>query len=235
MGKLYGIGVGPGDPELLTLKAYRILQQADVIFTPEKKKGAGSFAFDIIKEYVKDSKAQIVCLEYPMHYHGDELRKMWQENGSRIAEYLKSEKTGVFITLGDPSVYSTFMYTLPYIEAFGIETEVIPGVPSFCMAAAVSKTPLMAWDEDLVIAPVRKNSAEDLQKLLTEHDNVVFMKPSSDQEALLTAIRKSKREKSFILVEKAGTKEQHLIRDYNELKERDVPYLSLMILKAGKQ
>lgn len=235
MGKLYGIGVGPGDPELLTLKAYKILQQADVIFCPEKKKGAGSFAFDIIKEHIKDSKAQIVNLEYPMHYHGDELKKMWQENGRLIAEYLKGEKTGAFITLGDPSVYSTFMYTLPYIEAFGTETEVIPGIPSFCAAAAISRTPLTAWDEDLVIAPVRKNSPEDLTKLLTEHDNVVFMKPSSDKEALLTAIKESGKENSFVLVEKAGTKEQRLIRDYKELKENDVPYLSLMILKAGKQ
>ena len=75
MGKLYGIGVGPGDPELLTLKAYKILQKADVIFCPEKKKGAGSFAFGIIKEHIKDSKARIVDLEYPMHYHGDELKK----------------------------------------------------------------------------------------------------------------------------------------------------------------
>ena len=162
MGKLYGIGVGPGDPELLTLKAYKILNQADVIFCPEKKKGAGSFAFDIIKEHIKDSKAQIVNLEYPMHYKGDELKKMWEENGRLISEYLKGDKTGAFITLGDPSVYSTFMYTLPYIEAFGTETEVVPGIPSFCAAAAISKIPLTAWDEDLVIAPVRKNNAADL-------------------------------------------------------------------------
>lgn len=235
MGKLYGIGVGPGDPELLTLKAYKILQKADVIFCPEKKKGAGSFAFDIIKEHIKDSKARIVDLEYPMHYHGDELKKMWQENGRIISEYLKGEKTGAFITLGDPSVYSTFMYTLPYIEAFGTEIEVIPGIPSFCAAAAISRTPLTAWDEDLLVAPVRKNSPEDLTKLLKEHDNVVFMKPSSDKEALLTAIKESGRENSFVLVEKAGTKEQRLICDCNELKENDIPYLSLMILKDQKQ
>ena len=74
-GKIIRNGVGPGDPELLTLKAYKILNQADVIFCPEKKKGAGSFAFDIIKEHIKDSKAQIVNLEYPMHYKGDELKK----------------------------------------------------------------------------------------------------------------------------------------------------------------
>ena len=65
MGKLYGIGVGPGDPELLTMKAHRILHQADVIFCPEKEAGAGSFAFDIIEELVKDAKAEIVNLVYP--------------------------------------------------------------------------------------------------------------------------------------------------------------------------
>ena len=83
---------------------------------------------------------------------------MWQENGRIISEYLKGEKTGAFITLGDPSVYSTFMYTLPYIEAFGTEIEVIPGIPSFCAAAAISRTPLTAWDEDLLVAPVRKTA-----------------------------------------------------------------------------
>ena len=222
MGKLYGIGVGPGDPELLTLKAYKILNQADVIFCPEKKKGAGSFAFDIIKEHIKDSKAQIVNLEYPMHYKGDELKKMWEENGRLISEYLKGDKTGAFITLGDPSV-------------FGTETEVVPGIPSFCAAAAISKIPLTAWDEDLVIAPVRKNNAADLEKLLTEHENVVLMKPSTDSEALVSAIQASGRENSFVLVEKAGTKEQRLIREYQTLKEEPVPYLSLMILKSQKQ
>lgn len=69
-----------------------------------------------------------------------------------ISEYLKGDKTGAFITLGDPSVYSTFMYTLPYIEAFGTETEVVPGIPSFCAAAGYFQNPLTAWDEDLVIS-----------------------------------------------------------------------------------
>ena len=85
MGKMYGIGVGPGDPELLTLKAHRLLNEADVIFCPEKAKGAGSFAFDIIKEHLKHSKAEIVNLVYPMHYHGKEmhaaLRSIYRENG----------------------------------------------------------------------------------------------------------------------------------------------------------
>lgn len=92
----------------------------------------------------------------------------------------KRERTGAFITLGDPAVYSTFMYTLPYIEAAGVEVEVVPGITSFCAAADSMKMPLVAWNEDLVVAPVRKNSSEDLGRVLREHDNVVLMKPSTD-------------------------------------------------------
>ena len=86
-----------------------------------------------------------------------------------------------------------------------------------------------------MIAPVRKNNAADLEKLLTEHENVVLMKPSTDSEALVSAIQASGRENSFVLVEKEGTKEQRLIREYQTLKEEPVPYLSLMILKSQKQ
>ena len=104
MGKLYGIGVGPGDPELLTLKAHRILNAADVIFCPEKEDGAGSFAFDIIQGLLEDTKAEIVNLVYPMHYHGTQLREMWKQNAGCIAQYLNGDRTGAFITLGDPAV-----------------------------------------------------------------------------------------------------------------------------------
>ena len=76
-----------------------------------------------------------------MHYKGDELKKMWEENGRLISEYLKGDKTGAFITLGDPSVYSTFMYTLPYIEAFGTETEVVPGNPVLLCSSGYFQNP----------------------------------------------------------------------------------------------
>ena len=231
MGKMYGIGVGPGDPELLTLKAHRLLNEADVIFCPEKAKGAGSFAFDIIKEHLKHSKAEIVNLVYPMHYHGEELRKMWERNARCIAEHLQGERTGVFITLGDPAVYSTFMYTLPYIQKTGVAVEVVPGVTSFCAVADTMMMPLVAWDEDLVIAPVRKNSSEDLGEILRSHDNIVLMKPSSNKKALLQAIRENHLEEHFVLVTKSGTVEERLVTDITELEQYDIPYLSTVIIK----
>lgn len=231
MGKLYGIGVGPGDPELLTLKAHRILKEADVIFCPEKEAGLGSFAFDIIKKLLKDTKAEIVNLVYPMHYHGEKLKQIWKKNAVCIAKYLEGEQIGVFITLGDPSVYSTFMYTLPYIEHTGIDVEVIPGIPSFCAAANSIKLPLVAWDEDLVIVPVRKNSSEDLGKMIREHNNIVLMKPSANQQALIEAIRENHLEDKFVLITKSGTKEERLVTDFAELEQYDIPYLSTVIIK----
>lgn len=231
MKKLYGIGVGPGDPELLTLKAHRILNEADVIFCPEKKSGAGSFAFDIIKDLLENTKAKIVNLVYPMHYHGALLREMWEKNAACIAENLEGDRIGAFITLGDPSVYSTFMYTLPYIEAAGVEVEVVPGITSFCAVADRMKMPLVAWDEDLLVAPVRKNSSEDLGKVLREHDNVVLMKPSTDQQALLQALRENHLEDRFVLVTKSGTGEERLVTDFSDLEQYDIPYLSTVIIK----
>lgn len=236
MGKLYGIGVGPGDPELLTLKAHRLLQEADVIFCPQKKKGADSAAFDIIRPFLEQKgktgrKAEIVSLVYPMHYHGKQLREMWEENAAKIAEYLRGDRTGVFVTLGDPAVYSTFMYTLPYLEIRGILAEVIPGIPSFCAAADLVKWPLAAWDEDLLIVPVRKNSGKELGELLRNHDNVILMKPSSDRESLLQALEANAEEKQFVLISKIGTKEERRLMGLEEIKKFEIPYLSVILVK----
>lgn len=231
MKKLYGIGVGPGDPELLTMKAHRILHEADVIFCPEKETGAGSFAFDIIRNVIADARAEIVNLVYPMHYHGGRLQEMWKSNAALIAEKLEGGRLGAFITLGDPSVYSTFMYTLPYIEEAGVSVEVVPGVTSFCAVADSLKLSLASWNEDLVVAPVRKNSSGELGTVLREHDNVVLMKPSANQQALIQAIEENHMEDKFVLITKSGTGEERLVTDFEELKQYDIPYLSTMIIK----
>lgn len=239
MGKLYGIGVGPGDPELLTLKAHRLLQEADVIFCPQKKKGADSSAFDIVRPFLEERErtgrgAEVVSLIYPMHYHGAQLRQMWEENAVRIAGYLEGERNGVFITLGDPAVYSTFMYTLPYLEKRGIPVEVVPGIPSFCAAADSVKWPLAAWDEDLLIVPVRKNSGKELGEIIRNHDNVILMKPSSDREALLQALEANAGEKKFVLISKSGRKEERRLMGLEEIKTFEIPYLSVILVKNAE-
>ena len=233
MGKLYGIGVGPGDPELVTLKAKRILNEVDILFCPEKKKGAGSFAYDIVKDHIENQNVEIVYLTYPMHYNKDELNEAWAQNGKIITDKLSGEKTGAFITIGDSTVYSTFMYTLPYIDGGGVDVELVPGISSFSAIASQIKIPLMAWEENLTIAPVRKKFSEELESTVSFSDNIVLMKVSDDPGQIVQMLKNQNLENSFVLVSKAGTDEERLISDIDELASTKLPYLSTLIIKKG--
>lgn len=233
IGKLYGVGVGPGDSELLTLKGKRIINEVDIIFCPEKKEGSGSFAYEIIKEHIENQNTVIVNLVYPMHYDEEELRKLWKHNGEIITESLKSGKTGAFITLGDPTIYSTFMYTLPFIDKELVAVEVVPGITSFSAIASQLKMPLVAWEENLTIAPVRKRSNDELERLIENSDNLVLMKPSNNPEQIIKMLRNKDLSNNFVLISKVGTGEEILIKDIEELERTKLPYLSTMIIKKG--
>lgn len=235
MAKLYGLGIGPGDPELITLKAKKILEQVDYIFCPEKEKGSGSVALEIINQVIEHPRGKVIYLTYPMHNRENELEQNWKENAELMWECLKENRTGAFITLGDTAVYSTLMYTIPYIKQYGIKVELIPGIPSFCAAANIIQKPLMVWNEDLIICTVSKNQGkQNLNQTMRNHDNIVLMKPSADKEALVTALRKNHLENHFTLISKAGTMEERIITDFEELLEYKIPYLSIVIIKKEK-
>lgn len=233
MAKLYGIGVGPGDPELLTLKAMRILSEVDIIFCPEKEEGSGSFALEIIEGHIKNLNAEIVNLVYPMHYDKDKLREVWQQNGEAITALLKGDKSAAFITIGDTTVYSTFMYTLPYIDKTLIDIELVPGITSFSVIASQLQIPLMAWEENLVVAPVRKKSSAELEAVIKNSDNIVLMKASNNPKQIIKMLKNEGLEKNFVFVAKAGTEEEEVIRDIDELEKTKLPYLSSMIIKKN--
>ena len=231
--KLYGIGVGPGDPEYITLKAKRLINSVDVLLCPTKKEGAESFAFEIIKPNLENENVIIEEMVFPMHYNTDDLEKMWAANGKRISELLAEGKTCGFITLGDPTVYSTFIYTLPYIDKEVMDLEIVPGITSFCAVSSEIKEPLMVWEESLKIMPVRKNSKEELIKAMADHENLVLMKPSSDTKSIVEALKHHQLEDKFMLISKVGTDKSELIRDITVLENMKLPYLSTMIVKKG--
>ncbi len=169
-GTLYGVGVGPGDPELLTLKAQRILSQADVIAVPDK--GAGEkTALNIIGN-LAEGKPLLYC-SAPMVRDPVQLEAAYTENAEKIAALLDDGKTVAFITLGDPSVYSTYLYTHRRVLAMGYEARIIPGVPSFCAVAAVLGEGLCEGSDRLLIVPA---SHQDIGDCLTVDANYVFMK-----------------------------------------------------------
>lgn len=176
-GKLYGVGVGPGDQELITLKAVRVLQEADVIAVPDKGSGEQT-ALEIIKAYI-DGKERISCAT-PMIRDKKLLDEGYEKIADIICALLDCGKNVAFITLGDPSVYSTYIYVHRKILARGYEAELIPGVPSFCAAAALLNTSLCQGEERLLIVP----ASHDVDDCFDVPANKVFMKAGRSIPAL---------------------------------------------------
>ena len=170
-GKLYGIGVGPGDPELLTLKAKRILDMADVIAVPVKEAGEASTALEIIRPVVKLSGRECMEVVFQMHPDEEKRRRCRQEACQRLTGELAKGKTIAMITLGDVSVYSTYMYVNQYVAQAGFDTEIVPGIPSFCSGAAAAQLSLMEGNESLAIVPSARET-KNLAVALDHFENV---------------------------------------------------------------
>ena len=169
-GILYGLGVGPGDPELLTVKAARILREADVIAVPDKGSGEKT-ALNIVKDYV-EGKPLLPCIT-PMVRDQQVLDAAHDEIADRICALLDEGKTVAFITLGDPTVYATYLYIHRRVLERGYEAVLVPGVPSFCAVAARLNTSLCERSERLLIVPA---SHKDVDDCLEVDANLVFMK-----------------------------------------------------------
>ena len=136
-GKLFGVGVGPGDPELLTMKAVRVIKTADVIFTAASSKNAYSLAVEIAAPYIS-TDVPVNILSFPMTKDIRIVEAAWIENAQIIADTLKQGLNAVFLTLGDPTTYSTFGYILKKMNCVMPEADIetIPGITSFHAASA---------------------------------------------------------------------------------------------------
>ncbi len=231
--KLYGVGVGPGDPDLLTIKAKAVINGVDVLFCPVKGDKKGSFAYAIVEPHLYNKDVEIVDLTYIMNYSWNEIEDQWQKNAKIIASHLAKGKNCAFITLGDPTVYSTFMYTLERIDTTDYELEIIPGITSFCATAAVFGVPLTSWQETLKIVPVRRNDSAHLRDQIANEDNLVLMKPSNDAATIVGALEELGLTKHFKMISKVGTPDESVVDDIEELKNTKIPYLSTMIIKKG--
>lgn len=181
-GVLYGVGVGPGDPKLLTLQAVEVLQRADVIAIPNTG-GASNTAWNIVKEFVAETP--VLRCGAPMTRDRDQMDRAWEENANQVCALLEVGKTVAFVTLGDPSIYSTYWYLHRKVLARGYQAQMIPGVPSFCAAAAGLNQALCEGDEPFLIVPV---SHQNLEDSLNVKANKVFMKAGRQLGALKEAL-----------------------------------------------
>lgn len=174
-GKLYGIGVGPGDAQLLTLKAKAVLESSKVIACPVKEKGEESTALNIVRQAVELSGKEIIEVVFRMDRDRTKREQCRKEAAALLAGYLDKGLDIAMITLGDVSVYSTYTYVNQMIRSMGYETEIIPGIPSFCSGAALAQVSLAEGNESLgVISSLR--GTESLETMLDKFDNLVVMK-----------------------------------------------------------
>ena len=223
-GILYGVGVGPGDPELLTLKAQRILSGADVIAVPDK--GAGErTALNIIGELAA-GKPLLTCAA-PMVRDPAQLEAAYEENARRIAGLLDEGKTVAFITLGDPSVYSTYLYTHRRVVAMGYAAKIIPGVPSFCAVAAALGDGLCEGGERLLIVPA---SHRDIGDCLDVDANYVFMKAGRELGKLRETLAARGLLDRAAMVENCGMEMERICPHFADA-AGDSGYFSVVVVK----
>lgn len=229
-GKLFGIGVGPGDPELITVKAVNVLKEVAVVCVPQAMPGKPSLALKIAQDYLSED-IEILELVLPMTENQDELERAWQDAGLKILEQLEKGKNVAFLTLGDPSIYSTYSYVSKVIKRMApyIEIETIPGITSFSLAAARAGVPLVEKDESLIILPV--GDRQILLDSLIGESNVVLMKISRDFDFVVDALENSERMDNAFLVSRCGQKEEKILKNIGNLMGQKIDYMSLIISK----
>ncbi len=190
-GKLYGVSVGPGDPGLLTIKAKELIDRSAVIAYPVHKRGEDSTALDIAGKATDLSGKKILELLFSMN-PDDKVREACRSEAIKeLTEVLDSGSDVAMVSLGDVGVYSTYMYVDEEIRNLGYETEVIPGITSFCGGAAEARIPLMIGDEDLTVIPMAKKNNGRLDSFLASSDNLVVMKAWDSMQVLADMMKKN--------------------------------------------
>ena len=226
-GTLYGLGVGPGDPELLTLKAVRILRQADVIAVPDKGSGEKT-AFRIVQEYV-EGKSILTCVT-PMVRDQALLDAAHDRIADDICTLLEEGKNVAFITLGDPTVYATYMYIHRRVLSRGYEAVLVPGVPSFCAVAARLNTSLCEQSQRLLIVPA---SHKDMEDCLNVDANLVFMKAGREIGALKEKLAEHGLLEHASLVANCGMEGEQVWEHFADMPE-NTGYFSVVLVKKGE-
>lgn len=236
LGKLYGLGVGPGDPELMTIKAVRVLSECQTVFIPRSATAEESKAGEIARQYIRPD-GEVVELVFPMTKDPAALEQGWKASVEQVAAALRGGKNAAFLTLGDPMLYSTYVYLLRGLRKSlpGLEVETVPGVTSLTAAAALADFPIGEGDEKVVIAPASGDMGE-LGDLLDRFETVVLMKVAKDLQRIIDLLEEKGLLESAVLVSRAGFPQQRVVRELRALRGSDekVGYLSTILIKPGK-
>ncbi|MFW9998318.1 MAG: precorrin-2 C(20)-methyltransferase [Candidatus Odinarchaeota archaeon] len=230
LGILYGIGVGPGDPDLMTLKALRVLRSVQRIFAAGSSKNDYSIAMGIAQHHLGDVRMDF--LPFPMTKDKALLNEAWNQNARLVMETLKSGEDAGFVTIGDPSTYSTYGYLLKALKDLCPEVRAvtIPGVPSYCAAAAAANIPLCEAEESCHLISGAYGS-DKLRRVVGTSENVVMLKTYKHFDEIYDTLDELDLLGKATCVSMCGYEDERVCLGLDDLKGRKMPYLSLIIIK----
>lgn len=232
LGRFYGIGVGPGDPELLTQRAVRLLKTVPNIFTPQGKGGGEGVALSIIKSVIHETTS-IVNLHLPMTQDEERLQTAWRTAAMQVYEVLVQGQDAAFVTIGDCLLFSTYGYLLKSLIEINpeISVESVPGITSFSACASRVNLPLAEGEESLLIVPALREP-EELKPLLRQFPNLVLMKVASRFDEIYKVLEEENRLDSSVFIARCGNPEEKIEHDLSQLVGKKLDYLSLLLVKG---
>ncbi|NMO16459.1 precorrin-2 C(20)-methyltransferase [Pyxidicoccus fallax] len=235
-GVLVGVGVGPGAPDLMTLRAVRVLRETDCIAIPRRSEFDESLAWRIAKENVGEVPGQErLFLTFPMTKDPERLKPAWAKAFAELAPRLAAGKRVAFISEGDPLVYSTFIYLLEAApEHFpGARVEVVPGVSSITAVPAAVVQPIADGQERIAVLPATYG-VDDLSRVLRDFDTVLLMKVSSVMPQVVAALEQEGLLDKAVYVSRASAGAERVVRDLRTIRNDKCDYFS-MVMVAKKE
>lgn len=230
-GTLYGIGLGPGDPELMTVKGRRLLGRVSTVFVPVSEASEASVAQGIVISLLRPEQS-VVPLMFAMRRPLAKREAAWRASCDRIALALADGADAAFVTEGDPLTYSTFAHLAETLRETHPEVTmvVVPGVTSFAAAAAVTGAPLVDARERMVVLPGPYERAS-LEATLLEFDSLVLMKVSSGLDVVIEALDATGRAADAVFIERCGWSDERVVGDVSTLRGLHVDYFSLILVR----
>ncbi|RNC69214.1 MAG: precorrin-2 C(20)-methyltransferase [Desulfuromonadales bacterium] len=232
--KIYAVGVGPGDPELLTRKAERIIRSAAVICSPTGAADAASYALSIVGDLIDPARQEVLVQVFPMRKEQEGLEAFWDEAAAQVAERVRAGKDVAFITIGDPFLYSTFLYIYRiFRERYPeIPVEIVPGISSINAAAAAAGIPLGMAAERIAILPTTYED-DELRATFARYDTVILMKVNRVFDRVYALLKDLGLERNAAFVRRVGSSEEEVMFDLARLVGEKLDYLSLLIVRKG--
>lgn len=230
MAVFYGIGVGVGDSKAVTVKAKETLGMLDILYVPTAKKESASVAHNIVKPYISHY-LEIRERHFPMNYNQDDLNSAWNSIASEIEEEVKKGKNVGFVTIGDPMVYSTYIYLLKILKS-KIDIVTLPGITSFLDIASSENFPLVEGENPLVIIPATIG-IEKLETYIKNEASLVIMKVYKNFTEVVELIKKYNLEKCSIVVSNSSKDNKTVYRSFENINPEDISYFTTILINKG--